>query len=71
MFRRRHSMDSGITAVREANDSPLTLQELQKDIWKSVEGMTKRSIMKEIESLDTSSTCQNRFNIIWPLFTLQ
>ena len=43
-------------AVRESNGLPLTLLQLQKDVCKSVESMSKRSIMKEIESLNSFST---------------
>ncbi|WAR26930.1 hypothetical protein MAR_012634, partial [Mya arenaria] len=39
-------------AVRSVDDEPLTLLQLQKTVWKKVEGMSKADIMKELKSLN-------------------
>ena len=40
-------------AVKDKDGSPLTLLQLQKDVWKSVEAMAKKTILTEIRSLNS------------------
>ena len=44
-------------AVKDKDGAPLTLLQLQKDVWKSVEAMTKKTIMTEIGSLNSVGYC--------------
>ena len=46
-----------LLAVRSADNKPLTLYQLQKDLWKVVEDMSKKEIVDELKSLNKTVIC--------------
>ncbi|KAH3724879.1 hypothetical protein DPMN_050706 [Dreissena polymorpha] len=41
-----------LLAVRDANNKPLTKLQLQKDIWKEIEGKKKQEVLAELKVLN-------------------
>ena len=46
-------------AVRDRSDNPLTLLQLQKEVWKNVKKLDKSRLLHEISSLNVVSNVEN------------
>ena len=47
-------------AVRSADNKPLTLYQLQRDLWKAVEDISKKDIVDELKRLNKTVICSAR-----------